>query len=93
MSPFVILVLIDVFQVDPSRWFLGSQEHPSALVDAADDDVGGGLFRSYERDGVLWRPLLNNLFWNLNSFDSAASFSADIEDPGTILPTAMVGPS
>jgi len=29
--------------------------------------------------GVRWRPLLNNLFWNLNSFDSVASFSTDVE--------------
>lgn len=40
--------------------------------------------------GVLWRPFLNNLFWNLNSFDAAGSFAADIENPGQVLPRAMM---
>lgn len=35
------------------------------------------------------RPFLNNLFWNLNSFDAGASFAGDIDDPGKVFPRAM----
>lgn len=30
--------------------------------------------------GVNWNPFLNNLFWNLTSFDAAASFSTEVHD-------------
>lgn len=32
---------------------------------------------------------MNNIFWNLNSFDAAGSFAADIEDPARVFPRAM----
>jgi amino acid transporter len=88
MSPFVILTLVGAFKIDPSRWFELPQEDPAKL-DVTDDDTGGGIFPDASLGGVLWRPFLNNLFWNLNSFDAAASFAADIEDPGSVLPKAM----
>ena len=90
MSPFAVLTLVGAFKVDPSRWFLRPEDDTQALIDASDDDgVGGGLFPDMEWGGVLWRPFLNSLFWNLNSFDSAASFSADTENPNKVLPKAM----
>jgi amino acid transporter len=88
MSPFVILTLVGAFKIDPNRWFELPQEDPAKL-DVTDDDTGGGIFPDASLGGVLWRPFLNNLFWNLNSFDAAASFAADIEDPGSVLPKAM----
>lgn len=89
MSPFIILILVGSFKIDPSRWFELPSEAPTALADVTDDDTGGGFFPDAAVGGILWRPFLNNLFWNLNSFDSAASFAADIEDPGSVLPKAM----
>jgi len=43
-----------------------------------EDDVNG------EAEPIQWAPLLNNLFWNLNSFDSAASFSQDVGNAETV---------
>lgn len=73
MSPFLVLIAAGSFQVDPKRWF----ELPNS-------DSGGSIL-----GGVLWRPFLNNLFWNLNSFDAAGSFAGEIENAGTMFPRAM----
>jgi amino acid transporter len=88
MSPFVLLTLIGSFSVDPSRWL----ERPEDDILSHTDDaasVAGGFFPNFMVAGVLWRPFLNNSFWNLNSFDSAASFSEDVDDPGRAFPKAM----
>ena len=76
MSPFLLMSIIGAFQCDPSRWF----ELPEPAPDSTSTSV---------LSGVMWRPFLNNLFWNLNSFDSVASISADTEDPGRVFPKAM----
>lgn len=90
MSPFMILTLVGAFSVDPSRWFQRpSLEEVAMVVAVTDDDIDGGFFPYAVAAGVMWRPFLNNLFWNLNSFDSAASFSEDVDDPGRIFPVAM----
>jgi len=95
MSPFVILTVVGAFQVDPSRWF----ELPSSSEEAAaaaavtndnDTDIGGGLFPHAVVGGLAIRPFLNNLFWNLNSFDAGSSFAEDVTDPGRVFPRAMV---
>ena len=39
--------------------------------------------------GVFWRGFLNNLFWNLNSFDSAASFAGEVRDVSTTYPRGI----
>jgi len=38
---------------------------------------------------IKWAPFLNNLFWNLNSFDSASCFAAEVQNPGRSFPRAM----
>lgn len=38
---------------------------------------------------VEWRPFLNNLFWNLNSFDSGGNFAGEATDSHTTYPRAM----
>lgn len=87
MSPFVILTLVGSFSIEPSRWLQGPIANETVLESIMDDD--GGLFPIGMAGGVLLRPFLNNLFWNLNSFDAGASFAEDIEDPGRVLPKAM----
>lgn len=37
-----------------------------------------------------WRQYLGILFWNLNAFDSAASFAGEVRDPGRTYPRAML---
>ena len=37
-----------------------------------------------------WLGFLNVLFWNLNSFDSAASFAGEVQHPGKVYPRAML---
>jgi amino acid transporter len=96
MSPFVILCIVGAFQVDPRQWFKLPTAPTTPVNDdatsASDDDfydIGGGLLSDFTFAGVLWRPFLNNLFWNLNSFDSAGSFAGEVDDPATIFPKVM----
>ena len=39
--------------------------------------------------GVDWRLLLNTFFWNINYWESASSFSGDVDNPGRNYPLAM----
>lgn len=82
LAPFVVMTIIGAFKLDPSRWL----EVPTSIQDiSATDEADGG----YSASLILWRPFLNSLFWNLNSYDATASFSAEVEDPGRTLPRAM----
>lgn len=81
MSPFLIMVLIGIFKVDTSRWF----EVPGD----GGEETAQGLWPAIMSGAILWRPLLNNLFWNLNSYDATASYSAEVRDPGYTLPRAL----
>jgi amino acid transporter len=84
MSPFVVFCVLGVFKVDANKWFVGPVlEHQIS----PDDDDRGISMAWYHR--VLWAPFLNNLFWNLNSFDSAACFSGEVANPGYSFPRAM----
>lgn len=88
MSPFLVMIIVGGPKVNTDRWF----EMPTNVQgaeEATDDDVTGGFFPDANYLGVLWRPFLNNLFWNLNSFDAAGSFAAEIDNPGTMFPRAM----
>ena len=88
MSPFVILVIVGAFKVDPSRWWEGRDD---GTHDVMDDDLGGGLLPNLTYGGVLWRPFLNNLFWNLNSFDSAGCLVAELEHGVSFVRAMMLG--
>lgn len=83
LSPFVVLLCVGVFKINPGRWM---ETSPGVDIDGETD---GGFFPSLSVGGVLMRPFLNNLFWNLNSFDSAASFGADVKDVARTFPSAM----
>jgi amino acid transporter len=71
MSPFIIMVVVGAFKVDPSRWFERPIQDTDSILSGLDDDITGGFFPAAALGGILWRPYLNNLFWNLNSFVSA----------------------
>jgi len=82
MSPFVVFCLVGMFKVDPQRWL---QTPPPPPVE---NNAAGCLARMMQ--SVYWRPFLNNLFWNLNYFDGAASFAADVRQPSVVFPRAML---
>jgi amino acid transporter len=95
LSPFIILTILGIFNVDPKRWFMlpvGAFEMGSLNVTGVETGNGSGvgLFSAATLSAIQWRPFLNNLFWNLNSFDSAASFAGDCEDPERVFPRAMI---
>jgi amino acid transporter len=91
MSPFVILIVVGSFKVDPSRWLQRPSADVNIIVDGMDDDIAGGLFPNSSWGGVLWRPFLNNLFWNLNSFDAVGSLVAELDNQSMFLPAMMLG--
>ena len=76
MSPFILMVFIGAPQVDPTRWFQ-MPEVPEDGTELFDDDfqTSAGPLPLLGLGGILWRLYLNNLFWNLNSFDSVGSFA------------------
>jgi len=86
MSPFIIMFLLGLPQVDPKRWFV--LPDPNYIADDDESTAMGWIPITF--DGVNWRMYLNNLFWNLNSFDSGASFASDVSDISTFY-NAMIG--
>jgi len=60
------------------------------MISADDDALTGETFLpEVTYLGILWRPFINNLFWNLNSFDVGATFAGEIENPERVFPKAM----
>lgn len=93
LSPFVILIVVGSFKVDPSRWFELPKTGNSTSIDVVDDDVDteGGIISNISWGGVFWRPFLNNLFWNLNSFDSGGNMVAELDSTTPFIRPMMVG--
>lgn len=84
MSPFLLAIILGIPKVEPSRWL--TMPDPEEITNEPEMT---GILPTIILGGVLWRPFLNNLFWNLNSFDSGASFSAEVKNPGRTFPRAM----
>jgi amino acid transporter len=92
MSPFIVFFFVAIPKIDPSRWLqkpdMEALMNSTLYKEELDKENGlfpnGGVFR-----GILLAPFLNSLFWNLNSFDSAACFASEIENPGHSFPRAM----
>lgn len=85
MAPFVAMVLIGMFKVDPSRWLQIPEQDTHAGLDS-----NSGAFGLLFNSAILWRPLFNCLFWNLNSYDSTASYAAEVRDAGFVLPRSLM---
>ena len=77
------MAILSIPNIDPRRWLVMPEQ------DVQTDDDGVGLITTPLLDNVHWRPLLNNLFWNLNSFDVGASFAGEVRDPEQVFPRAM----
>ena len=84
MSPFVLLCIWGLPKLDTSRWMV----MPEPGI-AMDDDEPSGFLPELTWLGVLWKPFINNLWWNLNSFDVGASFAGEVKDPERVFPKAM----
>lgn len=56
---------------------------PSVQVDRWFNTLDGGV------KAVNWRLLLNTFFWNINYWESAACFSADVEEPAKTFPRGL----
>lgn len=87
MSPFMLFSILGAFHCNPARWLERPQLNATLL--ALEGNYGKSVIPEITLGGVLWRPFLNNLFWNLNSFDAVGSLAADVEDPGRVFPLAM----
>lgn len=87
MTPFVIFCLVGFPYIEPSKWL----QFPEADETAAQYDGDGNTppQSSFVLGAVLWRPYLNNLFWNLNSFDAAASFAGEVDDLKNTYPRGL----
>jgi len=94
MSPFVLLFIMGLPHVQPERWMVlpvpmdGTNNSNNNEDDVLTGDASW-FFPMLTMGGVLWRPFVNNLFWNLNSFDVGASFAGEVQDPERVFPRAM----
>lgn len=66
-----------------------------ALLGVALGKVNPGVWLATLPGGILggavrWRRYLNIIFWNLNYWDSAASFAGDVQNPSKTFPQGMV---
>mmetsp|Transcript_23035 Transcript_23035/g.32449 ORF Transcript_23035/g.32449 Transcript_23035/m.32449 type:complete len:638 (-) Transcript_23035:38-1951(-) len=96
MSPFVILCILGLPQVHPYRWLklLPSPSHDSLYNKNTPQKSfwsNGPLFK-FEFGNIDLKTFLHNLFWNLNSFDAAASWACEIHpkaELGTTYPRGI----
>jgi hypothetical protein len=90
MSPFLIMTILGAPKVVPSRWFQ-LPESAEKSYDLFDDDfqTGPGPLPLLTVGGILWRPFLNNMFWNLNGFDKAGSFAGETTSASTTYPRGI----
>jgi len=90
MSPFLIMTILGAPKVVPSRWFQ-LPESVEKSYDLFDDDfqTGPGPLPLLTVGGILWRPFLNNVFWNLNGFDKAGSFAGETTNVATTYPRGI----
>ena len=87
ISPFVFMIIFGLPLVEPSRWFV---KPTGGVVEMDDDALTGETFLpTLTMAGVLWRPFINNLFWNLSSFDVGASFASEVENSDRVFAKAM----
>jgi amino acid transporter len=91
MSPFLIMTILGAPKVVPSRWFQMPEIAAHGSYDAFDDDfeISPGPLPLLTLGGILWRPYLNNMFWNLNSFDNAGSFAGETSSVKTTYPRGI----
>lgn len=86
MSPF--MCTLGIPQIDPTRWLQRPEDEPPEELFDDDAELERGPLPLVGLGGVFWRGLLNNLFWNLNSY-GAASFAGEVRDVSTTFPRGI----
>jgi hypothetical protein len=90
MSPFLIMTILGAPNVVPSRWFQLPESVEKSYVLFDDDfQTSPGPIPMFTVGGILWRPFLNNMFWNLNGFDNAGSFAGETTSASTTYPQGI----
>lgn len=84
MLPFILFCILGAGKVDASKWMI----LPTPALNHQDDEQVG-IIPITAIGGVMIRPYLNNMFWNLNSFDAAGSFAGEVRDAGKQFPRGM----
>ncbi|XP_039059069.1 probable polyamine transporter At3g13620 [Hibiscus syriacus] len=77
LVPFILLALISIPKIDPSRWLSLSQNPISWL----------GL--GQDRMQTNWSLFFNTLFWNLNFWDNVSALAGEIDQPQKTFPKAL----
>lgn len=105
LTPFVAFCIVGAFHVQPDRWLHGPTLDPTmcatdytSSIDTGSAGTVAEASASLSNDGgvcygtyadVNWRLLLNTFFWNINYWDSSASFSGDVDNPGKVFPKGL----
>lgn len=73
MAPFVVMVIMGIPKIDPSKWL----QTPTGEIESFDDDALGqqGWFPNAYVAGIAFRPFINNLYWNFNGLDQGSHYS------------------
>jgi len=77
MASFLLMVLMGIPKVDPSKWL----QTPSGEEELVFDDDAlsqKGWFPESNFAGVAFRPFVNNLYWNFNGFDQGGHYSSAV---------------
>jgi amino acid transporter len=77
MSPFVIMIVIGFTKVDPEKWLQTPRTDYEEQFDDDALDTKGWFPLSY-LGGIVFRPFVNNLYWNFNNFDQAGHYSGAV---------------
>ena len=90
ISPFLIMTNLSAPRIVRSRWFQ-MPEAAEESFDLFDDDFQNspGPLLLFGLGGILWRPFLNNMFWNHNGFDKAGSFTGETTSVRTTYPRGI----
>ncbi|KAE8705694.1 putative polyamine transporter [Hibiscus syriacus] len=75
LVPFILLALISIPRIDPSRW-LSLSQNPSSWL-------------SQDRVQTNWSLFFNTLFWNLNFWDNVSALAGEIDQPQKTFPKAL----
>jgi amino acid transporter len=73
LLPFLVLCMVGLPYMDPSRWFLSSP-------------LGYGAPGDRE---INWLSLLNCVFWLFNYWDSASTLAGEVKEPERSIPSAL----
>jgi amino acid transporter len=73
LLPFVVLCMVGLPYMKPSRWFLDS---PLGYSSPAVSEIN-------------WMGLLNSIFWLFNYWDSASTLAGEVKEPEKSIPSAL----